>query len=113
MNLLLNSASALTESARQTPEIVVSATLQGTDVVVVVADNGRGIAPDDIKRLTDPFYSTSDTPDNLGLGLSICQTIMRHHNGSMTIASDPGERTRVTLTLPQQPAPGPAAAAVS
>lgn len=113
VNLLLNSASALTESAGQTPEIVVSATLQGTDVVVVVADNGRGIAPDDIKRLTDPFYSTSDTPDNLGLGLSICQTIMRHHNGSMTIASDPGERTRVTLTLPQQPAPGPNAAAVS
>lgn len=100
VNLLLNGASAV--SNNQGPgKIDIAASSTDTSHTILIRDNGQGIAQDDIKRLTDPFYSTSDTPDNLGLGLSICQTIMRHHKGSMSITSKPGQWTQVTLTLPR------------
>ena len=100
VNLLLNGASAVSKNQRPGK---IEITAEGTDKThrILIRDNGQGIAPDDIKRLTDPFYSTSDTPDNLGLGLSICQTIMRHHKGNMSISSEPGQWTEVALTLPR------------
>lgn len=101
VNLLLNGVSAVSGSQRP-GRIDITANTTGGAHRVRIRDNGRGIAPDDIKRLTDPFYSTSDTPDNLGLGLSICQTIMRHHKGSMSIASELDQWTQVTLTLPSR-----------
>lgn len=105
VNLVLNAASALDQGNRQSPGRIDIRSQADTDrLKVVIRDNGHGIDPDNIQRLTDPFYSTSDTPDNLGLGLSICQTIMRHHKGRMTIDSEPGEWTEVTLALPWQPA---------
>ena len=72
----------------------------GEYVALEVADTGPGIPEEEIRRLTDPFYSTSDTPENLGLGLSICQTILRHHGGTLSISSALGQWTRVTLALP-------------
>lgn len=101
VNLLLNAASAL-EKAKDTAPCCISMTSKaGADSLEVsLRDSGHGIAPEDIKRLTDPFYSTSKTPDNLGLGLSICQTIMQHHKGRMAIYSEPDEWTEVVLTLP-------------
>lgn len=101
VNLLLNAASALDKDQRKRQgRIDIKAMAQTDTLDLVIRDNGHGIDPDDIKRLTDPFYSTNDTPDNLGLGLSICQTIIRHHQGQMTIDSEPDEWTQVTLTLP-------------
>ena len=100
VNLLLNGVSAVSKN-RQPGKIEITAESADSAHRIVIRDNGQGIAPDDIKRLTDPFYSTSDTPDNLGLGLSICQTIMRHHKGNMSITSEPGQWTQVTLTLPR------------
>lgn len=103
VNLLLNAAAALRRDTRATPgQVDIAATVCGNSVTLTVRDNGHGIAPDAIERLTDPFYSTGNTPDNLGLGLSICQTIMRHHRGQMTIRSEPGQWTLVTLTLPRE-----------
>lgn len=100
VNLLLNGVSAVSKN-RQPGKIEITAESSDSAHRIVIRDNGQGIAPDDMKRLTDPFYSTSDTPDNLGLGLSICQTIMHHHNGKMSITSEPGQWTQVTLTLPR------------
>ncbi|MCD1645777.1 sensor histidine kinase [Marinobacter adhaerens] len=104
VNLLLNGVSAVSKNQRP-GKIEITAETSDSAHRIMIRDNGQGIAPDDIKRLTDPFYSTSDTPDNLGLGLSICQTIMRHHKGNMSITSEPGQWTQVTLTLPRTAAP--------
>ena len=78
----------------------VSTTRDARTLDITLADNGCGIPEEEIRRLTDPFYSTSDTPENLGLGLSICQTILRHHGGTLSISSALGQWTRVTLALP-------------
>lgn len=101
VNLLLNAAAAIKDTGQRAGTINIEASTSSEHVAIVVEDNGTGIAEQDIVRLTDPFYSTNDTPDNLGLGLSICQTIMRHHQGAMSINSEPGRWTKVTLTLPQ------------
>ncbi|GAA3946042.1 HAMP domain-containing sensor histidine kinase [Allohahella marinimesophila] len=104
VNLLMNSASAITRHERQSQgRIDIGAHQQGDLMAITIRDNGRGIPQADIQRLTDPFYSTNNAPDNLGLGLSICQTIMRHHHGRMAIQSVPGEWTEITLTLPLSP----------
>lgn len=101
VNLLMNAASAVRQNQRQVQGRIEINTFQKGDCLAVsIRDNGRGIPPADIKRLTDPFYSTSDAPENLGLGLSICQTIMRHHRGRMDIRSEPGAWTEITLFLP-------------
>lgn len=101
VNLLLNAASALaTVGRQQARRIDIEATDGDKGLTIAIRDNGHGIAREDIQRLTDPFYSTNNTPDNLGLGLSICQTIMRHHNGGMTFRSEADAWTEVLLTLP-------------
>ncbi|MGQ7275326.1 sensor histidine kinase [Marinobacter sp. V034] len=108
VNLLLNAASALTAAGEQNSKrIDIEGTLSSKQLLIAVRDNGHGIAGEDIKRLTDPFYSTQNTPDNLGLGLSICQTIMRHHNGTMEIRSVAQEWTEVVLALPSVVAKSP------
>ena len=100
VNLLLNATSAIRDIQNRQGQIRIEGGASDKQLIMVVQDNGAGIPEDDIARITDPFYSTNDTPDNLGLGLSICQTIMRHHQGAMTISSQPGQWTKVTLTLP-------------
>ena len=101
VNLFLNAASALQSQLDRQPAIIhVSTTRDARTLDITLADNGCGIPEEEIRRLTDPFYSTSDTPENLGLGLSICQTILRHHGGTLSISSALGQWTRVTLALP-------------
>ena len=101
VNLLLNAASALKTAMGEQRRIRIRSVNHGGNTEIQVIDNGHGIDPENIRRLTDPFYSTQRTPDNLGLGLSICQTIMKHHGGTMAIESEPGTWTAVTLSLPR------------
>ncbi|MGH7312417.1 MAG: two-component system sensor histidine kinase NtrB, partial [Candidatus Rokuibacteriota bacterium] len=72
------------------------------DVVISVADTGRGIPPEDRARVFDPFYSRK--PAGSGLGLTIAQRIVAAHGGRMDLDSTPGQGTRVTIALPFTPA---------
>ncbi|TNF00302.1 MAG: GHKL domain-containing protein [Gammaproteobacteria bacterium] len=102
VNLLLNASAAIQNDHRHAPgRIRIKSQTLDNRLLVSVWDNGHGIESQAIQKLTDPFYSTNETPDNLGLGLSICQTIVRHHKGQLSITSEPQEWTEVTLELPQ------------
>ncbi|MGC8121787.1 sensor histidine kinase [Marinobacter sp. VGCF2001] len=103
VNLLMNASSAIRAARPTSPKIRITAELTAANTRIVIRDNGKGIEHGDLLRLTDPFYSTRETPDNLGLGLSICHTIMRHHRGTMAITSEPGQWTDVVLELPRRP----------
>ena len=61
-------------------------------MVAEFADRGPGIAEADRQRVFEPFFSTKDST---GLGLSICHTIVRQHDGELTVAPRPGGRRRV------------------
>jgi two-component system sensor histidine kinase PilS (NtrC family) len=67
-------------------------------VEVTVADTGRGIAPEDLKRIFDPFFSTKD--EGTGLGLSIVHRIIESHNGRLEVRSKIGSGTSFRILLP-------------
>ena len=91
----------------------VSVTLKRADQLacLVVADEGEGIAPEHLPRLTERFYRVdagrSRSLGGTGLGLAIVKHIVERHRGRLDIASTPGVGTRVTVALP---APTPDAA---
>lgn len=74
-------------------------------VVLEVADEGVGIAPDDLRRITEPFFTTRRTTGGTGLGLSVSARIVEEHGGRLAFASEVGRGTRATLALPEAPRP--------
>ena len=67
---------------------------------VEVIDTGHGIAPDDMHRIYDPFFTTKAIGRGTGLGLSIIYGIVHEHQGSIRCDSAVGQGTRFTLALP-------------
>jgi len=65
-----------------------------------VADNGEGIAPENLERIYDPFFTTKGARKGTGLGLSVTYGIVREHGGSIEVHSEPGMGTRFHLELP-------------
>ena len=98
LNLLLNALDAV--EGRDGAEVRISTATSEGSAMIAVIDTGTGIAPEDIVRVTEPFFSTKIGGEGLGLGLSISQAIVTEFGGRIDIASNPAEMTRVTVTLP-------------
>jgi PAS domain S-box-containing protein len=71
-------------------------------VSLEVSDDGRGIPPDDLSRVVDPFFTTRRGRGGTGLGLSLAYGIVRGHGGSLELASRVGRGTTVTVRLPSR-----------
>ncbi|MBI3108180.1 MAG: GAF domain-containing protein [Candidatus Rokubacteria bacterium] len=72
-------------------------------VEISVADNGGGIAAENLPKVFDPFFTTKEVGKGTGLGLPICQSIVEQHGGTIEIKSDGiGKGTLVTVKLPVQ-----------
>lgn len=100
LNLLRNAAEAVADQARR--DIALLAEIQGETVQISVVDNGPGL-PDEVQaRLFQPFVSTKKT--GMGVGLSICHTIVTAHNGRLWAEPNPAGGTIFRLTLPTAPA---------
>lgn len=97
LNLLLNARDAL--SGRPTPWVRVSSAACGGQVCITIADNGAGIPPDKLERIFEPFFTTKKAGLGTGLGLALCQRIVRQHRGSITVTSTPDVGTTFTVTL--------------
>ena len=76
---------------------------------ITVADTGAGIPPDVLPRVFEPFITTKGSGRGTGLGLAISRDLVRAHGGEMSIASEPGRGTTVTIRLPVEPPPAPEA----
>jgi signal transduction histidine kinase len=74
-----------------------------TWAVIAVADTGKGIAPEVLPRVFEPFVTTKGSGRGTGLGLAISRDLVRAHGGDMAIASEPGRGTTVTIRLPLEP----------
>lgn len=97
LNLLQNAVDA-TQDGGDGTGIVVRTALAGALVEVSVTDGGTGAAPETLAKLFDPFYTTK--PDGLGLGLSICRTIVERHGGGIRAEPNPERGMTVLFTLP-------------
>ncbi len=67
---------------------------------VIIADEGEGIAPENMKHVLDPFFTTKRNSGGTGLGLSISYNIIRNHGGDLRLTSEPGKGTNVEISLP-------------
>jgi polar amino acid transport system substrate-binding protein len=69
-------------------------------LVLEIADQGVGIAPQHLAHLCDPFFTTKATRGGTGLGLAITANLVHAHGGRLTFQSEPGQGTCVCVTLP-------------
>jgi two-component system sensor histidine kinase BaeS len=97
----------VSNALRHTPAggtVTLTARHDGDDVVLAVADTGTGIAPDDLPHVFDRFWraekSRSRRTGGSGLGLAIVRHLVAAHDGTVTIASEPGRGAVFTLRLP-------------
>lgn len=109
LNLLANAFYALTEKSRLAgpsfrPEVRVCTGRTSQAVWLRVRDNGTGIPAAVIGKVFQPFFTTKPTGDGTGLGLSLSYDIItKGHGGTLTVESEAGEFTEVTLLLPLAP----------
>ncbi len=100
VNLLVNAAQAIPEGDATSSEIRISTWQEGDQVVVEIADTGKGIPPEMLSRIFEPFYTTKPVGVGTGLGLAICHGIVGSLGGTITAASTPGKGSRFRVALP-------------
>lgn len=95
INLILNAGGAMPEGG----ELLITTT-PGPDHTVraIFRDTGTGIPAENLEKIFEPFYTTK--AGGTGLGLAITRQIIEMHHGTITIESEPGHGTTVTMTLP-------------
>jgi signal transduction histidine kinase len=111
LNLFLNSIDALEERREQlgagsgaerfAPRVEAKVWIEGSEVVVRVRDNGRGVPPDVLDRIFDPFFTTKDPGRGSGLGLTVVYSIVRNHGAVIAAANAPGGGFEATIRFPR------------
>jgi len=112
VNLLINARQAMPDGGSIRLRLAVDPS--GRMAELSVADEGVGIAPADLRRIFEPFFSTKSGPDaaglgGTGLGLSVCRDIVEAHHGRIRAESRRGQGSTFTLLLPACPPPADAA----
>ncbi|HEY4719694.1 MAG TPA: ATP-binding protein [Candidatus Methylomirabilis sp.] len=100
-NLIFNAVDAMPEGGT----INLRTSADGDHVVLEVCDTGEGMTAEVRQRCLEPFFSTRGKRGT-GLGLAVVYGIIRRHHGELTIDSEPGRGTTVTIRLPARPGEG-------
>jgi signal transduction histidine kinase len=98
VNLLLNACDACEVDG--SVSVGLHSTEDGERVLVQVKDDGCGIAAGDLNAVFDPFFTTKKRGEGTGLGLPVAASIVRNHNGEITIHSQKSVGTTVTVSWP-------------
>ncbi|HKP73613.1 MAG TPA: ATP-binding protein [Pyrinomonadaceae bacterium] len=96
-NLILNARDAIPGGGRIT---LTTATDTDELVVIHIIDTGIGIAPENVARIYDPFFTTKGVGRGTGLGLAVSYGIVQEHSGHIAVQSAPGRGTTFRITLP-------------
>ncbi|MGF6396195.1 trifunctional serine/threonine-protein kinase/ATP-binding protein/sensor histidine kinase [Pseudomonas plecoglossicida] len=104
LNLILNALEAMSEVERART-LQISTAIDQDGVRVTVADSGPGFVVENVEQVFEPFYTTKAT--GLGMGLSICRSIIDSHGGRFRASARQGPGAELQFTLPAHPAAGP------
>lgn len=96
VNLVVNAIQSMPEGGT----VTVSTQQQGNKQCMIIEDTGVGIAPEDIKNVFLPFFTTKDIGEGTGLGLSVVHGIISSHGGQVGVESVVGKGTRFEVQLP-------------
>ena len=96
-NLILNARDAIPDGGRIT---VSTGTAEDGSLVAEISDTGIGIAPENVAKIYDPFYTTKGVGQGTGLGLAVSYGIIQEHAGRISVDSTPGRGTTFRITLP-------------
>ena len=102
LNLILNASESLMANNSDSRVLTVSTLSNNGSVEAVFADNGPGFAPEIMKKLFEPFFSTKE--HGLGLGLPISRSIMTAHGGELWAEANPEGGAIFHIKLPAQAA---------
>jgi PAS domain S-box-containing protein len=98
LNLLINGCDAMAGSKMQQSILIRSESVLARSVRVSVTDRGTGIAPEDLERIFEPFVTTK--PHGMGLGLAVCNSIIKAHDGRLWARNNPDGGATVQVDLP-------------
>ena len=96
-NLILNARDAIPDGGRIT---VSTGTAEDGSLLAEIVDTGIGIAPENVAKIYDPFYTTKGVGQGTGLGLAVSYGIIQEHAGRISVESEPGQGTTFRITLP-------------
>ncbi len=99
LNLVKNAEEAITGEEGL---ITISTENSGDQIKVKIQDSGKGIFPQNLESVFDPFFSTKKDHQGTGLGLSVSIGIAKAHGGDLTVESEPGAGAAFTLALPNK-----------
>jgi len=99
VNLISNAIAAMRANKSRPKNLLVSSWMDGTDTIhVAFTDSGPGPDPKTADRFFDPFFTTK--PDGMGLGLSVCLSIIEAHGGRLWVAPNRPRGAVFQFTLP-------------
>ena len=100
LNLMLNAFSAMSGAGLDVARrlIVRTSSIDESNVLIEVQDSGTGIAAEKLESIFDPFVTSK--PEGLGMGLSICRSIIERHGGKISAANNPERGAKFSIALP-------------
>ncbi len=103
VNLFQNSLDAIktkTFENGEKPTISIEGRVEGDKSLLIIRDNGHGIEQKHLDKIFDPFFTTKDVGEGMGLGLSICYSIVQECGGKISVKTEPGKYCEFTLEFP-------------
>jgi signal transduction histidine kinase len=98
LNLIMNAADAMRRIPIVMRQLMICTEATAAEVLLRVTDHGPGIAPENLTKVFEPFWSAK--PAGMGIGLAICQSIVGAHHGTLTVANNPDGGATFSVVFP-------------
>ena len=98
LNIIMNALQAMESTGGRL--LVETCSPRDSEVSIIISDTGPGIAPDDINRIFEPYFTTKKPGEGTGLGLFVTKTLVENMGGRIRVSSCVGEGTSFAVTFP-------------